>query len=397
MTETLAAHFDGARDWRILKVLRFVAGQLLAREGSEGRDVFRGIDVESLMNALQLLAERQSLELAPFVFAWHPTVEELDTPESRGRPRHSSSEIAGKVLRALGLDGRRVGTIQTWDLEKAIDWIRDDEAVIGWPTPSVYETAYKKMTDALVEVLAEPADVSYLSALGGLLQHEPSVYVATLNYDRTFEIMAEQGGLPCSTGVADWSKSGEWHWPSEGFRLLKLHGSIDWASTRSNDDALPQVHVAPAPAGQAVREPAVLFGGHNKLTASGPFLELLAQFEIGLRSAETLLVCGYSFRDPHVNEIITRWINVNRANRIVVVDPSARVSSDRESYRSVLSRGLRGDRGTPERKATNRTPAFPAIPPKPARLKIVPRGARDGLPLGVETALDPTPWDPPSR
>ena len=41
-----------------------------------------------------------------------------------------------------------------------------------------------------------------------------------------------------------------------------------------------------------------LFWGHNKLTADGPFLDLLRAFRHELSQASTLTVVGYSFRDP---------------------------------------------------------------------------------------------------
>src|SRR3954453_19164356 len=59
---------------RISEALHFVCGVLLADEGARGESPFAGLDVERVFAAVELLAERESLEAGPFVAAWHPGV-----------------------------------------------------------------------------------------------------------------------------------------------------------------------------------------------------------------------------------------------------------------------------------------------------------------------------------
>jgi hypothetical protein len=47
-----------------------VCGVLLADEGARGESPFAGLDVERVFAAVELLAERDSLEASPFVAAW---------------------------------------------------------------------------------------------------------------------------------------------------------------------------------------------------------------------------------------------------------------------------------------------------------------------------------------
>ena len=62
------------------RVVDFVIGGLLFQAGIRGHDpLSSGVNVEELFNAVQLLAERHTLEAAPFVGSWHSMVEELDT------------------------------------------------------------------------------------------------------------------------------------------------------------------------------------------------------------------------------------------------------------------------------------------------------------------------------
>lgn len=67
--------------------------------------------------------------------------------------------------------------------------------------------------------------------------------------------------------------------------------------------------------------PAVVFGAQGKLRASGPFLDLLAEFRKALGSTDRLVIVGYSFRDDHINETIRKWIRGSTTRGIVVLDP----------------------------------------------------------------------------
>ena len=59
--------------------LSFVAGGLLFEAGRNNANPLEpAINVEDLFNAVQLLAERGSLEAAPFIGSWHPFIDELD-------------------------------------------------------------------------------------------------------------------------------------------------------------------------------------------------------------------------------------------------------------------------------------------------------------------------------
>jgi len=60
-------------------VISFVIGGLLFQQGVNGKDPLKeGVNVEDLFNAVQLLAERNTLEAAPFVGSWHSMVDQLD-------------------------------------------------------------------------------------------------------------------------------------------------------------------------------------------------------------------------------------------------------------------------------------------------------------------------------
>src|ERR1700722_15560712 len=80
MTERIAEIFRESLPLQThSRVVAFVVGGLLFKKGIEGNDALTaGVNVEELFNAAQLLAERGTLEAAPFVGSWHSMVEELD-------------------------------------------------------------------------------------------------------------------------------------------------------------------------------------------------------------------------------------------------------------------------------------------------------------------------------
>src|SRR4051794_30038485 len=96
MTKAIADQF---RSDPLLKqharVVSFVIGGLLFEAGKSGQDpLTAGVNVEDLFNAVQLLAERHTLEAAPFVGSWHAMVDEFD----RAPPSRSDTRSLGKII-----------------------------------------------------------------------------------------------------------------------------------------------------------------------------------------------------------------------------------------------------------------------------------------------------------
>ena len=168
--------------------------------------------------------------------------------------------------------------------------------------------------------------IRYLGPLLNLLHHQKRLVIASLNYDNGIELLANSQGVPCITGIERWSTSGSFEFDSEGFFIIKLHGSIDWTWERNTQTLeRPMPHsvirqVNPDKAKELQLRPAVIFGQRNKLTAEGPFLDLLRAFRQELSQASKLTVVGYSFRDPHINVFISQWLNAGRDRVIRIVN-----------------------------------------------------------------------------
>ena len=154
------------------------------------------------------------------------------------------------------------------------------------------------------------------------MKTQSNLTIATLNYDNTIELATKSLGTDVQTGIIEWSKSGSFPKFDKGFCLLKLHGSIYWIRLPKRSH-LSQDNIVVLPADELGKDghfkPVVIFGQRNKLTAKGPFLDLLRAFEEKLNEADRLTVIGYSFRDDHINEQIRKWLN-NSTGMIRVIN-----------------------------------------------------------------------------
>lgn len=50
-------------------------------------------------------------------------------------------------------------------------------------------------------------------------------------------------------------------------------------------------------------------------------MDLLFAFRAQLEQSELLEVCGYSFRDAHINHVLLTWLRRGRGRRISMFDP----------------------------------------------------------------------------
>ena len=186
------------------------------------------LDVERVFSAVELLAERGTLEVSPFVERWDRAVDSWEREPGRGAHDNVYAALRDRMLFEL----------------------RD-----------LVATTRKQ--------------VSYLEPLVRFAADPRRATIATLNYDLSIERAGEAAGIDVHTGIDHWVNSGTWDWPKAGVRLLKLHGSIDWAweDDPPEDGRLPSRYIRQIPptAGDA-QAPALVFGLRGKLRAEGPFL-----------------------------------------------------------------------------------------------------------------------------
>lgn len=288
--------------------LHIAIGAMTAHDTAHGQGAFDGIDVERLFSAIQMLADRENLEIAPFVASWNRALDQIGSGKlPTGWSRQFRQEFGSR-----------------FDMQFEQAFARGVRAVIGGGNDDVFLGLQREMVGALRECLAiAPGASDYLAPLAAITPHPARI--ATLNYDRGVELMGESTKKVVSTGLDDWlGGSLEWRWgDGADIHLLKLHGSIDWYSVRDQADKplSDRLYQVGQPENAYFGELGVVFGQRGKLRSDGPFLAMLAEFERWLEETDRLVVVGYSFRDDHINALIRRWLNRFPSGGITIVDP----------------------------------------------------------------------------
>jgi hypothetical protein len=172
------------------------------------------------------------------------------------------------------------------------------------------------------------------------------VDIFTLNHDTVLEAsLAERDlGGPATNGF-DARENDLCHWnpglyeaPQMRVRLVKLHGSVNWFMFKPIEAvgfyhpllAMPahgrQSYTLRGRGGEEFvfqsSRPVLLNGVQTKISAYGNWLfePLFRLFRGSLSACSDLLVCGYGFRDPGVNEILADWLGASGGRRPVVID-----------------------------------------------------------------------------
>lgn len=403
MAQRIATHFRSHCELeRYSRVISFAIGGLIFQRGIQGDDPFKGVDVEELFSAVQLLAERHTLEAAPFIGSWHAMVDEFDkrSPYPARLDRLYNLIYKGITQEIIDAFPKRAPSFAGKDIDRKLETLIQTnieaatknrrarvssfdavsraigEFVVdftnGWlkalrsRKPRADHAFGRELSKAIAAQQAQPGEgeifqatsiqmiqalkqivwidaasrVEYLAPLVKLLSIQGQLTIATLNYDNGIERLAEARGVVCDTGIERWSEIGTFESKTRDLFLLKLHGSIDWAlETEQITSERPMPHsrirrVNPDQVRQDEFTPAIIFGQRNKLTAEGPFLDLLRAFQQELMKNETLTVIGYSFRDPHINEYLSQWLNADPDHQMRIISP--RFSESRVEYARAL-------------------------------------------------------------
>src|SRR5215213_8204066 len=153
--------------------------------------------------------------------------------------------------------------------------------------------------DLLLEMAMESAETPFFDGFIGSVSP----------FFRATTIDADFGGIPIPTVPRDW------------VRLWKLHGSIGWVlikdSLTGSERIVRRGNFRPDEADELM-----VFPSRQKYADSRrlPFLAYQDRFRRLLASGEALLViCGYSFADEHLNEIIFQALRSNSRLAVTVL------------------------------------------------------------------------------
>lgn len=189
------------------------------------------VDVERLFAAVDLLIGRFDQPWSPFVSAWSPGLESFASTGTIHR-WDIEADLSGfeRALSHLGDPEYRYRSVPHEVNQRLAEGIQRVLMRLGIDLSVLLTDVREEMLRSLFDMLRiEGLDpVKYLSPLIDLAQRQGDLTVATLNYDRSIELLAEGLSVRCDTGIDTWLARGELGWEASGLRLLKLHGSIDW-------------------------------------------------------------------------------------------------------------------------------------------------------------------------
>lgn len=161
----------------------------------------------------------------------------------------------------------------------------------------------------------------FASWIGGVNRNYP-VEIFTPNYDVLFEQAFEQHQIPHFDGFVGSHKP----WfdlasiehdaiPPRWTRLWKLHGSINWERSEETVNELKISRVVRVTR-EAAEGKVMIYPSHLKYDQSRrmPYLAMLDRLRAFFhgKDAPRLVVCGYSFLDDHLNEVLLDGLRGNR-------------------------------------------------------------------------------------
>ncbi len=319
---------DRRHDYIYSKALGYIIAGLLFQKSTKGHSPYGELDIEEIFTVIAQIANREKLEILPFISSWHPAINLLDTkPTYTTRNR---SAFKDSLRRLLDNRNRSAGSdIEREELYSIIQKIANDV-----PKSGVFKNLVHLIMTKLAEItyVEDPSVVDYLKPLLLLTNLK---FISTLNYDNTIELAASSAGTDYSIGVEDWTEHTHVSFAPDRLKLLKLHGSINWTkySARNTIGKGPRyigLRIKTGRIGGGTRFGSyIVFGKGDKLTSIGPFLEIYNEFTASLEHVTHLLIVGYSFRDIHINTAVKKWFDTD-TDRTVQIIGSRRVKECKE-------------------------------------------------------------------
>jgi hypothetical protein len=219
------------------------------------------------------------------------------------------------------------GLFKTRNLENALSYLRRLTLILeagnslnGF-TVDTAESLHKAITRAIISALDHTSAnlapfIDLATWVAGGYYHLP-VELFTINYDLLIETGLEELGVPYFDGFVG-SVGSQFHpelvdamapsepgqtLPSNFVRVWKLHGSMNWEETNRSGRRCIVRRGSPISASAT----AAIYPSDEKYDQSRrvPFVVLMDRFRRALAVPETIvIVCGYSFGDQHLNEML---------------------------------------------------------------------------------------------
>jgi hypothetical protein len=181
----------------------------------------------------------------------------------------------------------------------------------------------------------EKASTLYLNILTQIKTKYPNseISIFTTNYDLSFEKSCRSNreklkklgidtdtieyGFILQDGILGFNTDAR-NSERKHLEYYKLHGSLDWhydstyGCTKSGANARPS-HPETMP---------ILYPGIKGKPKKDPFIKLHDIFYDRLQTVDTIIVLGFAFRDPYINELIRFSKGINKKYRMLFFNPT---------------------------------------------------------------------------
>jgi hypothetical protein len=144
--------------------------------------------------------------------------------------------------------------------------------------------------------------------------------VATVNYDLVLEIynrsrFLTRSGFKSEGGV-DILQIQEITQGSVIPEYIKLHGSIDWWL---NEQGMIVRSLHRDNPFEELTDRSMIYPIYEKFVSKDPFFALYQYFRKMLFREDILIVIGFSFRDPSINNAFADWLSTRPSSRLIIV------------------------------------------------------------------------------
>ena len=97
---------------------------------------------------------------------------------------------------------------------------------------------------------------------------------------------------------------------------IKLHGSIDWWLNEQGMIVRSLDRVNPF---EVLTDRSMIYPIYEKFVSKDPFFALYQYFRKILFREDILIVIGFSFRDPSINNAFADWLSTRPSSRLIIV------------------------------------------------------------------------------
>jgi len=198
------------------------------------------------------------------------------------------------------------------------------------PEEDIYTSIENKIKKSCyTEWLKHKSNLQYLAPLKNLLENNNNnnnfIDIFTLNNDIILEdYFSDENSV--YTGFV----SNKWvgfdrsnindTFNASRINYYKLHGSIDWL--RLSDGTIMKQKNSEDLSDEIIDiKPLLIFGHGTKIYTIDPFFSLLEQFKKALKEKKFFIVIGYSFFDPHINNLIFNELSANQEKIMIIINP----------------------------------------------------------------------------